>query len=227
LYGVGKDISNSNKANDIQKNLKTPVDTIPDEFFQNREIAKQMAQVGMPQQQYNNAQNNINQTQAAALSTLGRSANPGANIGSIVRQGDNARQTLDAEDAQARQNNQRYFVQENAKLGARKDQQEQSNVFDPYTRDFNQMQAYRGAAATAQNNVINSGAALGQSLLKYAGDGGSDTPDPSGYQLSPGTSDNMAMPQQFWPSPVGSGAVVPQTQNDQDFYRRKYSGGNN
>lgn len=167
LYGVGKDISNTNKANAIQKNLKTPVDVIPSEFYQNRDIARQMAQVGLPQQQYNNAENNIQQGQAAGISAASRSANPGANISAIVRQGDSAKNTLDAEDAQARQTNQRYFIQENAALGARKDQQEQTNVFDPYTRDFNQMQAYRGAANTTTDNLVNSGLTLGNSILKY------------------------------------------------------------
>lgn len=167
LYGVGKDISQTNKANAIQKNLKTPVDVIPQEFYDNRNIAKQMAQVGIPQQQYNNAENNIQQNQAASLATVGRSANPGANVAAITRQGDNATNTLNAEDAAARQTNQRYFIQENAALGARKDQQEQTNVFDPYTRDFNLMQAYRGAANDTTNNLVNSGATLGNTILKY------------------------------------------------------------
>lgn len=166
-YGIYKDANNASKANAIQKNLKSPTDVIPPEFYQNREIAKQMAQVGLPQQQYNNNLNNINQTQAGALASISRSANPGAGIASIVRQGDQQKNTLDAEDAQARQNNQRYFIQQNSALGTRKDQQEQTNVFDPYTRDFNQMQAYRGAANTTTGNVINSAGALGNTILKY------------------------------------------------------------
>lgn len=167
LYGGYKDIKNSAKANAIQKNLKTPVDVIPQEFYDNRNIARQMAQIGIPQQQYNNALNNIQQTQAGALNAVSRSANPGSGVASIVRQGDQAKNTLDAEDAKARETNQRYLIQENAALGARKDQQEQTNVFDPYTRDFNQMQAYRGAANTTTDNLINSGATLANTMLKY------------------------------------------------------------
>ena len=116
-----------------------------------------MAQIGLPTQVTNDATNRINQTKAAGIAAAQNSNNPGGNIAAIVRQGNQAEAHLAAEDAQARENNQRYFIQQNATLGARKDQQEQANVFDPYTRDFNLMQAYRGAANTAANNTVNAG----------------------------------------------------------------------
>lgn len=226
LYGVGKDISNSNKANNIEKNLKTPTDVIPQEFYQNREIARQMAQIGIPQQQYNNNLNNINQTQAGALNAVSNSANPGAGIAAIVRQGDQAKNTLDAEDAQARATNQRYFLQQNDKLAARKDQQEQTNVFDPYTRDFNQMQAYRGAADQTTGNLINAGASLGNSILRYKDQypglyGGIAAGAP--IMNSAG---DMAIPQEYWPM-MGNGSQIPvaQSPEDQEFWQRQYAGG--
>ncbi len=198
-YGVAKDISNSNKASDIEKRLKTPVDVIPPEFYQNREIARQMAQIGIPTQQYNNDLNNINQTQAGALAAVGRSANPGSAVSSIVRHGDEAKNTLDAEDAAARATNQRYFIQQNAALGARKDQQEQTNLFDPYTRDFNQMQAYRGAADQTTGNIINSAGSLANTMLKYKnqypGLYGGISAVPAGTEDIAG---NMAIPQEYW-----------------------------
>lgn len=174
-YGVINSENQKAKANEIEKSLKTPVDQIPAEFYQNREIARNMAQVGLPQQQYNNAVGNINQNQAAAISAASGSANPGANITSIVRQGNQAKAQLDAEDAQARQSNQRYFIQENGILGARKDQQEQANVFDPYTRDFNLMQAYRGAGQTTQNNTVNAALGLAGTMANYKANNPSTT----------------------------------------------------
>jgi len=141
------------KANELQKQLKTPVDQIPAEFYQNREIARQMAQIGLPSQQYNNSVNNINSNQAAALAAAQNSNNPAGVIQGVVGQTNRAKANLDAEDAQARENNQRYFIQENSQLGHRKDQQEQANVFDPYTRDFNLMQAYRGAGQQNLNTA--------------------------------------------------------------------------
>lgn len=160
-------ISQNAKANSLQKSLKNPIDEIPPEFFANREIARQMAQIGLPSQQYNNSVNNINSNQAAALATAQNSNNPAGAIQGILGQTNRAKANLDAEDAQARENNQRYFIQENSQLGHRKDQQEQANVFDPYTRDFNLMQSYRGASQQNLNTAANQAGQLGMSYLNY------------------------------------------------------------
>lgn len=150
------------EANEIQKNLKDPVYAIPPEFAQNREIARQMAQQGLPQAVINNQTNAINQNQAGAVGALSNSANPGANLASIVRAGDQAKGNLDAEDAQARENNQRYFIQQNAALGGQELAKQQNDVFDKYTRNFNQMQAYRGAGMQNVNSAVNDVTQLGE-----------------------------------------------------------------
>ena len=167
-YGVVNGIIQNNKANKIQQGLKDPTYHIPGEFYQNREIARQMAQQGLPQQQLNNAQNGINQNSAAGLATLSRSANPGAGVASVTRQADNATNTLAAEDAQARENNQRYFIGQNTALGGQELAKQQNDVFDKYTRDFNQMQAYRGAGQDSINNAISGAQNLGMTALNNA-----------------------------------------------------------
>lgn len=162
-YNVVNGIVQNNKANAIKP--KDPVYNIPSEFYANREIARQMAQIGMPQQQQNNAENDINQTQAAALVAAQNSNNPGAAITSIARQGNKANATLNAEDAQARQTNQRYFINENNQLGQQELTKQQNDVYDKFTRDFNQMQAYKGAANQNFNNAISGAQQLGQTAL--------------------------------------------------------------
>lgn len=192
LYGAYNTFSQEKKADDLQKSLKNPIDQIPQEFYQNRELARQMAEIGMPSQQYNNNVNNINQNQATAISAAQKTNNPSSAIAAITRQSNQAKGKLDAEDAQARQNNQRYFIQENSQLGKRKDEQEQANVFDPYTRDFNQMQAYRGSAQTGLNNLLNSGLSYASTLSanKTPKDPNNPTPTnlqiPEEYQNMPG-----------------------------------------
>lgn len=156
------------QANAIQKNLKDPTYKIPPEFAQNTELARQMAQQGLPQQQVNNAQNGINQNNAAAIAAISRSANPGSGITSVTRQADNATNNLSAEDAQARQNNQRYFIGQNAALGNQELAKQQSDVFDKYTRDFNQMQAYRGAGQQNIAGAAQDAIGLGMTGLNYA-----------------------------------------------------------
>ena len=192
-------LSQNAKANALQKQLKTPVDSIPLEFFQNREIARQMAQIGLPSQQYNNSINNINSNQAAALATAQNSNNPAGVIQGVVGQTNRAKANLDAEDAQARENNQRYFIQENSQLGHRKDQQEQANVFDPYTRDFNLMQAYRGAGQQNLNTAAGQAGQLGLAYLNYTQNNPkTPTVQPGQGTLPPGTAQQMQIPPQYW-----------------------------
>lgn len=180
VAGLGYSVYNSehqkSQANKIQKSLVDPTYTIPPEFYQNREIARQMSQVGIPQQQYNNATNNINQNEAAGIAALNNSANPGAGVTSVVRQGNTAKANLDAEDAQARQNNQRYFVNENSQLGNQELAKQQSDVFDKFTRNFNMMEADRGAGMQNENTAVNGATQLGMTALNYAGNNSNQTP---------------------------------------------------
>ncbi len=194
LYNVGRGLVQDNKASQIQKGLKDPVYNIPPEFAQNRELARQMAQRGIPQQQYNNAQNNINQNQAGAIAAEQNSANPGAAIASTVRAGNQAKGTLDAEDAQARENNQRYFIQQNSAYGQQELAKQQNDVFDKYTRDFNQMQAYRGAANDNYNNAISGAQNLGISYMN-AQNGNQDSSQNMGQKLGNPTLDASSLHQ--------------------------------
>jgi hypothetical protein len=167
------------QANAIQKNLKDPTYNIPQEFYQNREIARQMAEQGLPQAVINNQNNRINQNQAAAIDAVSKSANPGTGIASVVRQGNAAGDTLAAEDAQARQNNQRYFIDQNKAVAGQELAKQQNDVFDKYTRNFNQMQAYRGAGMQNVNSEVNDVTQLGMMGVNYAA--GQSTPTDPNY----------------------------------------------
>lgn len=178
LAGTAYSIYNSekqkSKANAIEKNLKQPQYAIPPEFEQNRNIARQMAQVGLPQQQYNNQFNQINSNTATGIAAAQRSNNPSA-IGGVISGANSAGANLNAEDAQARQNNQRVFMQANEQLGGQKIAQQQANVFDPYTQKYNEMQAYRGAGQQNLNSAIGDISKLGGLAMQY-GLGNQNTP---------------------------------------------------
>ena len=135
-----------------------------------------MAQLGLPQAQQNNALNQINASQAAGLATAQRSANPGAAISNVTGQTNAALNNLSSEDSQARQNNQRYFIDQNTQLGGQKLQQQQANVFDPYTQHYNEMQAYRGAGQQNINSGIQDISQLGGYALQYGLGQGGTTP---------------------------------------------------
>jgi len=164
------------EANQIQKNLKDPTYNIPAEFLQNKNIAAQMAQIGMPQQQYNNATNQIQANQAAAIAAASNSNNPSGAIAKIQGQTNAATGNLNAEDAAARQNNQRYSLQQNAAYGDQELAKQQNDVFDKYTRNFNLMQAYRGAGTQNLMGAASDATSLaGTAISAYAGQGQTPT----------------------------------------------------
>lgn len=179
-------ISQNKKANEIEKNNPRPDYVIPDQFKQNYALAKQMAQVGLPQQQYQNQMNNINQNQAGALQNLSRSANQGANLAAIVRGGDAATNNLNAQDAAARQGNQRYAIQQNSVLGGQELAKQQSDKFDKYTENYNRAAALRGAGN--QNIYGGAGDLAGLGAAGLSGDnplfGGQKTPQQTMGQVN-------------------------------------------
>lgn len=166
-FSIFNGLEQEHKANQIQKNLKQPQYQIPSEFYENRNIARQMAQLGLPQAQYNNQLNQINANQAGAVASASRSANPGAAISNITGQANAATNNLNAEDAQARETNQRFYVDENGQLGNQKLAQQQANVFDPYTQHYNEMQAYRGSGQQNVNTGLQDLSQLGGYALQY------------------------------------------------------------
>lgn len=154
--------------------------------------------------------NDIRQAQANATAAANRSSNPGGAISSIQGNTDVATGKLNAEDEQARDNNQRYFIQENAALGARKDQQEQANVFDPYTRDFNLIQAQRAAGEQSINNAITGAGSLGLGYMNYQQGMGATPPTRDAVPL---TASYSGVPQvTYTPQSIGMPPLVQQRQ---------------
>lgn len=166
-FSIYQGLHQESEANKIKKNLKTPQYQIPDEFIQNKNIARQMAQLGLPQQQYNNQLNQINAGQAGAVAAASRSANPGAAISAIQGQTNAATNNLAAEDSQARQTNERYYLDQNAQLGGQKLAQQQANVFDPYTQKYNEAAALQGAGMQNVNTGVQDLSQLGGYALQY------------------------------------------------------------
>lgn len=191
--GVAKGISASSKANAIDRNNKRPTYQIPDEYKQNLALAKQMAQIGLPQQAYNQQQNAIASNQAGAVSALGNSANPGANLAAIVRAGDNATGQLNAQDALARQQGTKSVMAANNAIANQKLQAQQYNDFDRYSENFNRAQALRSASNADWNNALNGAAGLAGGLATNNLGFGKTTTST--------TPTNLQIPQQFWNSP--------------------------
>lgn len=164
--GLYKSIKQNSEANGIDKNNPRPSYTIPDEYKQNVLAAQNMARVGLPSQQYNDQQNAINRNQAGGLGALSRTPNVGG-VASVVRQSNDANNHLNAQDAVARQNNERYAIGQNAQLGAQKLAQQQYNKFDKYTEDYNKAAALRGASNQNLQGAFNGAGQLATNLYGY------------------------------------------------------------
>lgn len=105
------------KAKKLERQNPYPTATVDPLIVENQARAQQMAQVGIPQAQYNLALQNIQRNQAGALRTAQSSGRP-ANVASILDRTNQATLQLDAADAAARMQNQRLAMQQNSALAA-------------------------------------------------------------------------------------------------------------
>lgn len=145
LLKIGEGALQNHQANSIDKNNPFPTYQIPGEYRHNLTQAENMAQTGMPTQAFNNQLNSINQNQAGAISALSNSANPGANLASIVRAGNSATNNLNAQDAMMRNQNMLRLLQERQILAQQKDKQWDWNSRQKYLGLLAKSNAIRGA----------------------------------------------------------------------------------
>lgn len=155
-----------------------------------------MAQIGLPQQAYNNQQNAIASNQAGAVSALNNSGNPGGNLAAIVRAGNNSIGQLNAQDALARQQGTRGVMVANNAIANQRLQSQQYNDFDKYSENFNRSQALKSASNADWNNAFNGAAGLAGGLATGNLGFGKQT-----TSLTPGTATNLQIPEQYWKTP--------------------------
>lgn len=131
-----------------------------------------MAQQGIPAQSYNNQLNNIGQNQATAISRLSSSANPGANLASIVRAGDAATNQLNAQDAITRNQNMLNLLQQRTALAQQKEKAWDWNSQQKYLSLLAKSQALKGAGLQNINSGINDLGSIGGTVAQMGGFGG-------------------------------------------------------
>ena len=151
---IGQGISQNSKASAIEKQNPYPTEAVQGEYYQNVNQAQSQANQGIAAPAYNNQLNSIGQNQAGAIQALGKSANPGANLASIVRQGDQATSNLNSQDSVARNQNMLRLLNERQTLAQQKDKAWDWNYQQKYLGNLAKSQALRGSA----NANINSGA---------------------------------------------------------------------
>ena len=93
------------KANKALRSTKDPGYVVPEEYAKNVGIAENLAKTGMPSEQYNQAQTNIQRGSQTGLRQLGRMSNPFAAIQGLARGQQEAGMSLDVANAAARRQN--------------------------------------------------------------------------------------------------------------------------
>jgi len=195
---IGEGISQNSKANAIEKSNPYPTEGVQQEYSQNVNTAQQLANQGIAAPAYNNQSQAIQQNQAGALQTLSRSANPGANLASIVRQGDQATNNLNAQDALARNRNMLNLLQQRSILAQQKDKAWDWNFQQKYLGNLAKSQALRGSANANINSGVNDFAGGGLAASRMGAFNGSgsvaDAPDGSSISAQGGTDSGMGQP---------------------------------
>jgi hypothetical protein len=159
------------KGNKLAKQNIRPTYEIPKEFQQNLAIAENMGRVGLPQQQYNQAQQNFQRNQAGALRQFGRMGNP-RGLAGIVRAGNDASLGLDVADAQARLSNQRNAMGYRSQMGQQQLAKQNWDKFQNYGEKADAAAALQGAGRQNVMGGLSELSQVGQMAMYNGGFGG-------------------------------------------------------
>lgn len=171
IGGIATGIAQNSEANKIDKANFRPTQTVDPIYQQNVNQAEQMAQTGLPSQQYNNTLNNLNRNLSGGLRVLGRSANPGSGLASLLRGQNDAVMGLDAQSGALRNQNLLNLMRQRSILAQQRQAAFDYNNKDKYSENLAKSQALKGAA---MQNIASAGNQLGQigALAASGGFGG-------------------------------------------------------
>ena len=158
------------KGNKLAKRNVRPTYDIPQEFSQNLAIAENMGRVGLPQQQYNQAQQNFQRNQSGALRQFGRMGNP-RGLAGIVRAGNDASLGLDVADANARLQNQRSAMGFRNQMGQQELAKQQWDKFSKYQENAEAASALMGAGRQNTMGALSELSQVGQMAMATGGFG--------------------------------------------------------
>lgn len=159
------------KGRKLAKQNKRPTYEIPREFQQNLAIAENMGRVGLPQQQYNQAQQNFQRNQASALRQFGRMGNP-RGLAGIVRAGNDAMLGLDVADAQARLQNQRNAMAFRTQVGQQQLAKQEWDKMRKFGENAEAASALMGAGRQNVMGALSELSQVGQMAMMTGSGGG-------------------------------------------------------
>jgi hypothetical protein len=184
LLKAGAGIYQQAKGKKMLKKTIDPGYKIPKGFGRNLAESEQMARVGMPSQQYNQAQQNISRNVGTGVRALSRSANPAAGVAGLVRAQNDATLGLDVSNASARRQN---ILQA---MGARREMAGQQLAQQQYAQNryFDKVNEANARIGAGTQNIFGGISDIGTAgLMGMGGKGTATTANPtSAYnQLNP------------------------------------------
>lgn len=174
-YGI---VSSSTKEKRARRevdrlNASQPVETIPTEITKNQELANLRAKTGLPSEQYNMAMKNIQRQQAK---TLKSAMDRRMGLGLLASVDDNANQAigrLDANNANARLQNEKVSMDTNNQVANWKKGIYDRNVRKVWENNMDYQQAVVGQQQQNKSQAINSGINFASAALIGSGIGNS------------------------------------------------------
>lgn len=147
--------SDEEKAREELGKLKTPFYKIQDEYYQNRNLAAQQAEQGLPSavRDYNTTEN-----QRGFGSSIGAIEQVGGSPSDIAKLYSGFTDSVNrtgAADAEMQFKNMQYFMNQNQDLAAQKTKQWAINEYDPYQKKLKEITQRISAAKQNQNNSLN------------------------------------------------------------------------
>lgn len=130
--------------------LQYPQYEIPKEIFQNQAQAQVNANNGLPSAQYQQAMQNIQRQQGAALRSSGDRRGGLGLVAGIQGNSNNALLGLDVANSKARLQNQNTLYGINSQVAGYRDKQWKNNIKDKYDRDYSYAQ---GLLAAGNQNL--------------------------------------------------------------------------
>lgn len=218
--GLASGLFGKKKANNILRQNPYPQEGMPSEITANQQIAQNAANEGMPSEQYQAAQRNIQRNQAAALSAA--STTPGGavnNVGAIQQASNDATGNLNAQSAEMRRQNIGQLIGVNQQAASWKDKLFDWNQRQKYIQNYNYGMGLLGQSN--QNMLSGADRLLGTAAGSFAsglfggGTGGAAASSaPAPYMYTPGRADvgagGVTSPAAGIGSATGSGkGVVP------------------
>lgn len=176
-YGIAESSNQKRRASHALTAAERakPVDTMPTELTQNKEMATLRSNTGLPSEQYNLAMKNIQRQQAK---TLASASDRKMGLGLISTIDDNANQavaSLDAKNAQQRLANQNQLMNVNNSISAWKTGKYNRDMAD-YNNKYDYAMALKGQGnQNITNSIMSAGnAAVAIGGAAYANKGNSD-----------------------------------------------------